>query len=161
MTIGVLFVCRANICRSPMAEGAFRGMAHNAGLDAAFTVDSAGTLARHAGQPPAKLAIKAAAERGYDISGQRARQVQAADIARFDHVLTMDRSQLAELRWTAPRGFIDRPCLFTKFCPAIGIVDIADPFGGTRRDYEHVLDLIEVGCKGLLEALAPLARKAI
>jgi protein-tyrosine phosphatase len=161
MTIGVLFVCRANICRSPMAEGAFRGMAHKAGLDAAFTVDSAGTLARFAGEPPTPLATQAAARRGYDISGLRARQVEATDIARFDYVLTMERSQLAELRWMAPRGVVDRPCLFTRFCPAIGVVDVGDPYGGTALDYEHALDLIEAGCRGLLEALAPLARKAI
>ena len=53
MTIGVLFVCTANICRSPMAEGVFRSMAGRAGLDAAFTVDSAGTFGGHAGEPPA------------------------------------------------------------------------------------------------------------
>ena len=39
MTIGVLFICTANICRPPMAEGVFRSMAGRAGLDAAFTVD--------------------------------------------------------------------------------------------------------------------------
>jgi protein-tyrosine phosphatase len=54
MTIGVLFRLRtANICRSPMAEGVFRSMAGRAGLDAAFTVDSAGTFGCHAGEPPA------------------------------------------------------------------------------------------------------------
>jgi len=44
MTLGILFVCTANICRSPMAEGVFRSLARRAGLDSAFTVDSAGTL---------------------------------------------------------------------------------------------------------------------
>ena len=69
MTIGVLFVCTGNICRSPMAEGVFRSMARQAGLDSAFTVDSAGTYDGHTGEPPSRLAIEAAARRGYDISG--------------------------------------------------------------------------------------------
>ncbi len=83
MTIGVLFVCTANICRSPMAEGAFRTMARRAGLDSVFTVDSAGTFVGHLGEPPALRAIIAASRRGYDIAGLRARQVVAADIARL------------------------------------------------------------------------------
>jgi protein-tyrosine phosphatase len=160
MTIGVLFVCTANICRSPMAEGVFRSMARRAGLDSAFTIDSAGTFDGHAGEPPAPLAIKAAARRGYDIAGLRARQVVAADIARFDYVLAMDRRHLADLRWMAPPALFERLQLFTKFRQSIGAVDVADPYGGSARDYERVLDVIEAGCTGLLEALTPLAKKA-
>ena len=52
MTIGVLFVCTANICRSPMAEGVFRTLARRAGLEQAFTIASAGTTSGHAGEAP-------------------------------------------------------------------------------------------------------------
>jgi protein-tyrosine phosphatase len=154
MTIGVLFVCTGNICRSPMAEGVFRGMARDAGLEAAFSIDSAGTYDGHAGAPPSRLAIEAAARRGYDISSLRARPVVAADIARFDHVLAMDRGHLVELRRLAPRGLTERPQMFTS-------VDVADPYGGTDRDYERALDVIEAGCRDLLATLAPEAKAKI
>ena len=36
MTIGILFVCTANLCRSPTAEGVFRSLAARAGLADAF-----------------------------------------------------------------------------------------------------------------------------
>ena len=58
MTIGVLFVCTANICRSPMAEGVFRTLAQRAGLEAAFAIASAGTTGIHAGEAPTSLIHK-------------------------------------------------------------------------------------------------------
>jgi protein-tyrosine phosphatase len=146
MTIGILFVCTGNICRSPTAEGVFRSMAQHAGLDSAFTVDSAGTYAGHAGEPPSRLAVKAAARRGYDLSGLRARPLVAADIARFDHVLAMDRSHMAELRRLAPPALIGRLQMFAA-------ADVADPYGGNERDYERALDAIEAGCRDLLARL--------
>src|SRR5713226_8468568 len=98
MTIGVLFVCTGNICRSPMAEGVFRSMARGASLEAACSIDSAGTYGGHAGEPPSPPAIEAAARRGYDITTLRARPVATADISRFDHVLAMDRGHMTMLR---------------------------------------------------------------
>lgn len=38
----LLFVCLGNICRSPAAEGVMKKMVHDAGLDDAFDIDSAG-----------------------------------------------------------------------------------------------------------------------
>ncbi len=161
MTIGILFVCTANLCRSPMAEGVFRTMARNAGLEAAFTISSAGTSNIHAGEAPTQLAIETAARRGYDISGQRSRPVTKEDIAGASLVLAMDRSHMADLRWLAPRDRPERLVMFTKFGPMPGILDVQDPYGGTPQDYERALDLIVACCKGLLVALTPMARELV
>jgi protein-tyrosine phosphatase len=155
--IGILFVCTANICRSPMAEGVFRSIARRAALVSAFSVDTAGTFDGYVGKPPARAAIKAAALRGYDIRSLRARQVVSDDIARFDHVIAMDRSHLADLRRVAPRALIERLRLFTDFDPFSTAIDVADPYGGDARDFDLALDVIEDGCDGILKALAPLA----
>src|SRR3979490_2368757 len=56
--IAILFVCTANICRSPMAEGVFRSMARRAGLASAFSVDSAGTFDGYVGKPPAPARLQ-------------------------------------------------------------------------------------------------------
>lgn len=161
MTIGVLFVCTANLCRSPMAEGVFRSQAAKAGLTDALDIDSAGTGATHVGQPPTRLAVAAAAARGYDISGLRARQVTGEDVRHFDYVLAMTRNHLVELRWLAPRELADRPQLLMSYAPPIGVLDIADPFGGTAEDYERALGLIEAATRGLVARLTPEIRKAI
>lgn len=161
MPLGILFVCSGNICRSPMAEGVFRTMAEREGVSESFHLDSAGTLAGHVGQPPTPLGVEVAAQRGYDVSRHRARLAVAADIDRFDYILGMDRGHVAELRWLATRSTMDRVQLLTAFAPQIGVTDIGDPYRGTRADYEHALDLIEAGCRGLLRALLPYVKKAI
>lgn len=160
MPIGVLFVCTANICRSPMAEAVFRTMAARAGLEQSFTIDSAGTIEGHQGEPAAPLARQIAGRRGYDLSSHRSRTLTNEDIERFTLPLAMDLSHLATMRWMAPRTLTSRPQLFLKFAPQFGINEVADPFGGPARGYEDTLDLIEAGCKGLIESLKPLAEKA-
>ncbi len=161
MTIGILFVCTANLCRSPTAEGVFRSLAAKAGLAEAFEIDSAGTGASHVGQPPTQPAIDAAAARGYDITGIRARQITGEDIERFDHVLGMTRGHLVEMRWLAPRDFADKPQLLMNYAPPLGILDIPDPFGGTTDDYERAIGLIESATRGLLARLTPQVKRAI
>ena len=84
----ILAVCAGNICRSPAAEAAIREAAEELGLE--IHVDSAGTGSWHAGERPDSRTLAEAARRGIEIPG-RARQVVAADFARFDRLLVMDR----------------------------------------------------------------------
>lgn len=160
MTIGVLFVCTGNICRSPMAAGVLRAMARRAGLADAFHIESAGTFDGHIGQPASLLAVETAKRRGYDLSSHRARLLTTGDLELFDHPLAMDRSHLAVMRWMAPRSLADRPQMFLKFAPQAGTMDVPDPYGGRTRDYERALDLIEKGCAGLLAALKAVVETA-
>ena len=161
MTTKVLFVCTANLCRSPMAEGVFRALVERAGLADSFEIDSAGTSDQFAGRPPAPEAIEIAASRGYDISGIRSRKVTTDDIANFDYPLAMDASHLVEMRWLAPRALSAKPKLFLSFAPPIGVMDVLDPMGGPKAGFARALGLIEAGCKGLLAELMPAAKKAI
>ncbi|MDX2221647.1 MAG: low molecular weight protein-tyrosine-phosphatase, partial [Rhodospirillaceae bacterium] len=94
MTYRVLFVCTGNICRSPTAEGVFRHLVAEAGLADRIDVDSAGTHGYHVGEPPDSRSVAAAARRGIDIAGQRARRVQPEDFDRFDLVLALDQGHL-------------------------------------------------------------------
>jgi len=84
----VLVVCTGNVCRSPIAEGLLRAaFAERMGPDAP-EVASAGTMGwTGSGADPSS--IRAAAERGVDISSHRAREVSDEDVARADVVVAM------------------------------------------------------------------------
>src|SRR5258705_8379102 len=88
--VGVLFVCTGNICRSPTAEAIFRKLVADAGMSQAIIVDSAGTHGYHIGEPPDPRAQESAAERGYDLSGLRARTGGPPDFDRLDLILPND-----------------------------------------------------------------------
>ncbi|MDF0603330.1 low molecular weight phosphotyrosine protein phosphatase [Psychromarinibacter sp. C21-152] len=149
MVRSVLFVCLGNICRSPMAEGALTALAGAEGLD--LTVDSAATGDWHTGEPPYPPAVAAAAVRGYDIAGQRARPVTAADFDRFDLVLAMDGANYDNLQRLRPREARAELKRFMDYAPETGRDAVPDPY--YTRDFEEALDLIEAGAKGLLAAI--------
>ncbi|MBK8974530.1 MAG: low molecular weight phosphotyrosine protein phosphatase [Planctomycetes bacterium] len=149
-SVGVLFVCTGNICRSPTADGVFRKLVADSGLADRVRVDSAGTIGYHAGSPPDERAIEHAARRGYDLTPLRARRVTADDFATFDLVLAMDEDNHDDLRSLCPPAYRERLRMFLEFAPGLGVRSVPDPYYGGGRGFEHVLDLVETGCRGLL-----------
>ena len=150
--LSVLFVCLGNICRSPSAEGVLRKRAAEAGLGEVLEIDSCGTGHWHIGKQPDARAMEAAGRRGIDLSDLRARQIVAEDLDRFDYVLTMDRSNLADVRdiWRQNGG--TEPRLFLEFGNA-GVAEVPDPYYGGDDGFDQVLDLIENASEGLIEAI--------
>ena len=147
--VKVLFVCLGNICRSPTAEGSFRKLLVDRGLEGRIEVDSAGTHAYHVDEPPDRRAQQAAARRGIDISGLRGRQATAGDIESFDYVLAMDRENYRNL--VSIQGERDNIRLFLEYAADIEENEVPDPYYGGAGGFERVLDMIEDACVGLLE----------
>ncbi len=127
-TPAILFVCLGNICRSPLAEGALRSAAQAAGLD--WHIDSAGTGNWHVGSPPDNRAVATAHTMGVDISGLRARQVEAADFTRFTHIFALDTQNLADLRRIAPGAASAELALLLDAVPGRAGQAVADPYYG-------------------------------
>lgn len=149
--VNVLFVCLGNICRSPTAEGVFRRMIEQAGLQASVRIDSAGVAPWQVGRPPDPRAVAAARRRGIELSSLRARQVTASDFETFDYLIAMDRENLADLRAASPPHRADRLHLLLAFTAAGAGSDVPDPFYGGADGFEAVFDLIEDGARGLFE----------
>ncbi|NIA71069.1 low molecular weight phosphotyrosine protein phosphatase [Pelagibius litoralis] len=147
----VLIVCTGNICRSPTAEALLRHHLISAGLGDRVLLDSAGMAGYHIGQPPSSEAVICAAERGYDLSALRARQITHRDFDDFDLILAMDHGHLRQLERQRPEGSACGLALYLDVMPDAGD-EVADPYYGTLADYEIMLDVIESAAPPWIEA---------
>ena len=152
--IKILFVCLGNICRSPLAEGIFSHLVHQAGLARYFEIDSAGTAGYHEGDLPDPRTTAVARARGIVLTS-KARQILRTDLQRFDYIIVMDaenRRNVERLaRTAAPRSAIH---MLRDFDPeANGDLDVPDPYYGGARGFDHVHDIVERSCRELLAHL--------
>jgi protein-tyrosine phosphatase len=149
----VIFVCMGNICRSPTAEGVLRHKLRAIGWAHRVVVDSAGTLDAHAGSPPDPRSQRHARRRGYDLADLRARALTALDFESADLLLVMDDDNLATATQRCPPGHRHKLRRLTEFCRVHRSASVPDPYSGGAQGFEHVLDLVEDACDGLLEHL--------
>jgi protein-tyrosine phosphatase len=146
--VRVLFVCMGNICRSPLAQGAFENILRREGLEDEVFVDSAGTGPWHVGDPPDKRAQKSASLRGLDLSSQRAHRITPDDCQKFDYILTMDEENYQAVAALCRGSAVVRP--FLNFATDSPEREVPDPYYGGPNGFEYVLDLVEEASEGLL-----------
>ncbi len=152
--VKVLFVCLGNICRSPAAEGIFRELTHDVGLEEKLEVDSAGTGSWHIGHPPDSRIQKVARRRRTDLSPLRARQVKPSDFENFNYILAMDRENLRDLKDYAPKEHVSKLGLLLDYVSNVEDKDVPDPYYGNARDFEDMFQLIERATHALLEHIS-------
>ena len=149
----VLFVCMGNICRSPTAHGVFRHKVRERGLEHVIAVDSAGTHNYHPNSPPDPRSQKHAANRSYDLSDLRARQISNRDFEAHDLILVMDWDNLSLVEEICPSIYKSKVRRLTEFCLTMDSSVVPDPYYGGAKGFDHVLDLVEDACEGLLKQL--------
>lgn len=135
----VLFVCTANICRSPMAVGILDKLLGEKNPEGDWRVESAGTWGLE-GEPAAAGSLAVMKNNGIDISGHRARSVSKDLLQAFDLILTMESGQKESIRMEFPE-VSDRIFLLSEMVNQKQDVD--DPYGGVFSEYEHAADTIE------------------
>ncbi len=140
----ILFVCTANICRSPVAEGLLRKRLDEDGLYS-WQVSSAGTWAQLR-RGAATTSVQLMAERGIDLSNHRAREVTAELLADADLILCMETGHAEALRVEFPEA---RERIHVLSEMAGSNHNVADPYGGPYQGYVKMVDelthLIDAG----------------
>lgn len=146
----ILLVCRGNLCRSPMAWSITRKLVGPTPLAQHLHIESAGTHAAVGATRADPRTISALARHGYAPGRMRSRNVLPQDFERFDQILAMDHSNLADLQRVCPGVHHHKLGLFLHYAPELENTEIPDPYFGGPQGFERVLNLCEAGAKGLV-----------
>ncbi|MBR6802072.1 MAG: low molecular weight phosphotyrosine protein phosphatase [Eubacteriaceae bacterium] len=146
--ISVMFVCHGNICRSPMAEFVMKDIVRKNGMEGMFVIDSCATSREEIGNdmyPPAKRMLT---EKGVRFGKRKARQITEEDLAKYDHLICMDRNNMRNLT----RMFGNKADKVRLMMNIVGEErDVADPW--YTGDFEATYDDVLRGCSALFEEI--------
>lgn len=153
----ILFVCMGNICRSAAAEAVMKKYVEDNGLSGEYYIDSAGIIGYHAGERADARMRAAGAKRGYSVDSI-SRQVWSGDFEKFDLIIAMDNSNVADLksiygksiknRAAAGDSAVAKICKLTDFSSEefrnkYKMTEVPDPYYGGAQGFELVLDMLE------------------
>lgn len=154
----ICFICLGNICRSPTAEGVFRHLIKERGLQDYFEVDSAGTSAYHVGESANSKSRRTAEKHGVTLDS-RARQFRTSDLDYYDLVLAMDRENLRNVKAEASGNHEEKIGMLRDFDPQPGDGEVPDPYYGGREGFENVFTIVKRSCERLLSELEQYIQK--
>lgn len=146
--IRVLFVCLANLCRSPMAEAVFAHLVRHEGLEHQIEADSAGTADWEMGSAPHPGTQSILEENGIAYSGQ-ARRIVQSDLDTFDYIITMDDENLRAVRKLGKGRAQVAPLL--SFVVGTTLREVPDPY--FNNGFEVVYSIVHAGAEGLLDSI--------
>lgn len=149
----VLFVCLANICRSPAAEGVFKALVEQKGLSSQIHAESCGIGDWRVGELPDERIREAAKARGIILTS-RAKKFKKEFLEEFDYILGADQEVLGFLhQYAMDAQHKSKIHLITAFGGAFKGEAIPDPYYGGDGAFEHTLDVLEDACLGLIKVI--------
>ena len=132
----VLFVCTANMCRSPMAEVLFEEIVRSEGEAEDWRIESAGVSAFDGEQATNNTQI-VAAERGLDLGAYQSKLSSRQVVEPFSLVLVMEERHRTMLREAFPE-LSGRVYLLKEMTGGTG--DVHDPIGTDVANYRVMAD---------------------
>ncbi|MCC6186621.1 MAG: low molecular weight phosphotyrosine protein phosphatase [Chitinophagaceae bacterium] len=142
-------VCLGNICRSPIAEGVLRKLAHDAGKD--WQIDSAGTNGLHVGEAPHRSSQKICKQHGIDICKQKAKRFTIKDFEQYDIIYALASDVYEDIAAIAKNDAqMTKVKLFLNELEEGSNASVPDPWYGGEEGYLPVYLLIEQTCKKIV-----------
>lgn len=146
----ILMVCIGNICRSPMAHGIMDNLIQKNFLN--WEVDSAGTESYHIGSAPHESSQKVCLLKNIDISQQKARRFEKADLEKYDKIYAMAEDVLERIKQICGTDFNEeKVSLFLNELNPGRNQSVPDPWYGEEDGYYEVYDLIKETCERIVE----------
>ena len=146
----IIFVCHANMSRSPMAEAVMKGLVKKTGREDSFLIDSAGAGYNVGGMRMDNACIDVLRRHGIPFDPTRlSREFDRGDYDLFDMVVVMDNDILEavnELTDGDPEGKVS-----LLLSHAGEDREVHDPY--YTGDYETAFSDIEKGCLALIKKL--------
>jgi protein-tyrosine phosphatase len=133
----ILFVCSANICRSPMAEGLMKGLVRDQADQ--WRIESSGLWALSQA-PAAENTLRVLMERGIDLSAHESRIITRQMVEEFNLILTMEKNHKEALKVAFPEH---TGKIFTLREMVGGTGDVGDPVGFPVQVFEETAREIE------------------
>jgi protein-tyrosine phosphatase len=147
-----------NICRSPSGEAVMNKLIKRANLQNEIECDSAGTIAYHEGEPADARMKRHALKRGYRLNSV-ARRFRDEDFEKFDYIIAMDKSNYQDLLTFDQEGKYKHKISMMTDYSSNGYDEVPDPYYGGPDGFEHVLDILEDSCSGLLNKIKAELKK--
>ncbi|MEM7316319.1 MAG: hypothetical protein AAF497_24570, partial [Planctomycetota bacterium] len=143
----LLFVCTANLCRSPMAEAICRVELESR----PWNLSSAGFFSDHA-LPPVPEVLALLKLRGLSGNGLTSMRVTKDVVKRATNIYAMTEMHLATLKRRFPKEAAGAR-LVTEFStlPEYRDQDVPDPIGGNRAAFEEIFTILN-------DAIPPLSK---
>ncbi len=138
--LNITFVCTGNTCRSAMAEGLFKKLIKERGLQD-ISCRSCG-LSAFTGDEATPQAIESAKERGVDLKSHRATAINQYILAETDIMVCMTEAHKKAVMSINPD--------FKIIVPSGGI---PDPYGGNLQTYGECADKIESFLEAFLDSI--------
>lgn len=149
----VLFICMANICRSPTLEATLKHLAAVRGVGDQLYVDSCGIGWVRIGQQVDPRSFVEAKKRGIFLD-HKSQQFQDCYFEAFDYLFAVDQEIVEQLKIRAPHPqHSEKIYLATAFSRKFSNREIPDPYYMGDDGFTRVMDIVVDSCEGILQKL--------
>ncbi len=140
-----------NICRSPTAHAIFEHLVAQDKRQGEFLIDSAATHDYNLGEKPDRRVLNVAKREGLKMDHLRSRLVTTGDFTTFDLILSMDHSNVKNLKQISPVQHYSKIKLLLDYYQGSDM-EIPDPYYQGLSAFDEMYEVIDKACRALYQS---------